>query len=102
MTLTETINEKIDGRACNIVAYYSAQSYVYTNFKSNGKRKSKKHIPYIIPDKGMEILNARRSGDIDKVKGLILRFTLLHREINLDKYTNWYRYWLNKRILKPV
>ena len=95
------ITDKVDNRINNIIAYYSAKSYINTNYR-NGERIEKKHRPYVLPDEGMEALEAYQAQDEGRIKRIILNFMFTHDDINLDMcyYNNdnfFCRYHLQKQ-----
>ena len=70
-----------------IISYFASQDYYRANFK-NGKRRSKKHIPYTLSQETLEAHDhlSLLSGEITKeveeqVKGYLLPFRTFRSEI---------------------
>lgn len=82
----ETVS-KLYKRVDNILANLAYQDWWNTNHHTNGKRKSKKHIPYSLSaetEEALEILkliNDNMNKEIEEtVKGFIMRWRLLKPE----------------------
>jgi outer membrane protein OmpA-like peptidoglycan-associated protein len=86
----------------NIISNHSMQDYLQANFK-NGKRKSKKHIPYSTSadtDKAREINKILFNADItditpeqeEQIKGFLLVYRTTRTEYLKEGYKggNWY------------
>ena len=69
-------------KANKIIGDLCYESYRKTNFKPNGKRKSKKHIPYSIPIMAEELLDCLKRDDEIRAKQIFMRLHFVPESVN--------------------
>lgn len=89
--LSEETIKKLYNRVDNILANLAFKDYYNTNYNSNGKKKSKKHIPYSLSMdtlEALEILKLIHENMCRESEEIVKSFIMKYRLTNPDYLEN--------------